>query len=386
MALASFAAHGDRFVKRIMDLEIADPLMECLHHVNADIRRSSLRLLAPLIAYGDGPWIDHSRFLHGLGRGLEDLEPGNRLAACSLLVEVLAKKPIHGNPEWVPGGLPLHMGLLSSLVIAQKIGGVAMIPAILSLGRLARSEPSARMLVLDTYEGQSLLPILVKAVKAGGEMEGLEATPAVAAWALGQICQYSRDLATMLYLEQGIETLIESTIQASTQDLKNLATEAIGLVVPQVRDCLFLSRMLTHKGKVSSHGFMDLEETEGNLGAGYVTAGPEVLIIICKQILELIQTDIKKYGSEQAFSNCKAIPVPEKDESNAAITKLRELMLEIRKLSVRFFVGTTFSEGPSAGGKTPFGKAGSTAKRGAAGFPPPQTMTSETKVKTLFDE
>merc|ERR1719453_1147433 len=137
-----------------------------------------------------------------------------------------------------------------------------MIPGILSLGRLARSEPSARMLVLDTYEGQALLPILVKAVKAGGDLEGLEATPAAAAWALGQICQYSRDLASMLNPEQGLEILIESTIEAKTQDLKNLATEAISLIVPQIRDCLFLSRMLIHKGKVSSHGFMDLEETQ----------------------------------------------------------------------------------------------------------------------------
>jgi len=374
-ALASFSCHGEQYVERLMNLDITEPILECLHHVNADIRRSTLRLLAPLVAYGDDVWTDQRKFLHGLGRGLQDLESSNRIVACSLLVEVLAKKPtcIQGNPEWVPDGMPLHMSMLSSVtIIAHKVGGVALVPGFLALGRLATSEPTARMLALDKFEGQSVLPILIKASKSSSA-EGPEATAAAAAWAIGQICQYSAGLANLLVEEQGMHALVENTTQAATADLKNLSAEAIELIVPQIRDCLFLSRLLTHKSKVTSHGFMGLAETDG---AGYTYAGPEVLTIISKRILDLLKEDVKKHGSEEAFKLCKKVPIPENDDgASAAMSALRDVMLEIRKLGVHFFVGGTLADASSVGTSKGFKKQ-----------PSAKVTAQPGKVQTLVNE
>merc|ERR1719171_1501984 len=138
--MASFVRHGEQHAKVLLGLGVMDIIMECLHHVSTDIRRATMRLLMHLMDYIGNEFLEDERLLSGLGKGLQDLEPANQIVGCSLLVELLNRKDLPGNPELVPGKEPLHMSLIHAICSANKIGGLANIPGFLAAGRLAKLE------------------------------------------------------------------------------------------------------------------------------------------------------------------------------------------------------------------------------------------------------
>jgi hypothetical protein len=364
----------DGLQQEVFDQSGLDVVMECLHHrASPDIRRGALRLVAVLVAHIGENVIGDERLVSGLGIGLQDEQPANQVAACSLLVEVLlhskldASVPLPPPPrpdeddDSAPSRLedsppqPLYKVLIGSLVSSSKIGGLAMLPALMATGRLAWSPENAEMLLQEFKPGLGNNPMLSLIMRCLSRTDSDSTThtavanAAAAAWALGQLGKHNSDCAKILTDAEVLEALIDQTVNGHCHDQKKQARDALEITALRVDNAEVLGKVIIHKAPVGHHGFMGLEDTQG---AGFTIASPDVLIGLVKIILAKLTEDLVKHGSEQLFVSVAQIEPIKDEEKGERYTdeeqELKNLVQEIQKLKVRKFVGFTSFAGNRA--------------------------------------